>query len=70
VPRRFGYSPRRHRGDRFPRRPGFFAGASHTHFEPRHLNGLHFPRRGSRPTRSSGEVLKTMKTSSSCMIKC
>jgi hypothetical protein len=34
VPRRFGYDPRPHSGDRFPRRPGFSAGASYTHFEP------------------------------------
>jgi hypothetical protein len=38
-PRRFGYNPRPHRGDRFPRRPGFPAGGSFPHFEPRHLDG-------------------------------
>jgi hypothetical protein len=32
VPRRFEYGSHPHRGDHFPRRPGFFAGASHTHF--------------------------------------
>jgi hypothetical protein len=31
-------------------------GGSHTHLEPRHLNGPHFLRRGSRPTGSNGEV--------------
>jgi hypothetical protein len=36
----------------------------------RHLDGPHFPRRGSRPTRPSGEVQRTMKTSSSRMVKC
>jgi hypothetical protein len=36
-PKRFGYGPRPHRGDRFPRRPGFPTGGAHTHFEPRHL---------------------------------
>jgi hypothetical protein len=35
-PRRFGYGPYPHRGDRFPRRPGFPARGSYTHFEPRH----------------------------------
>jgi hypothetical protein len=32
VPRRFGYGPHPHRGDRFPRRPGFPGGGSYTHF--------------------------------------
>jgi hypothetical protein len=54
----------------FSRRPGFSIGASHTHFEPRHLDGPHFPHRGSCPTRSNGEVLKTDKTSSGHTIKC
>jgi hypothetical protein len=49
-PRRFGYDPCPHCGDRFPRRPGFPAGGSFPHFEMRHLDGLHFPHRGSRPT--------------------
>jgi hypothetical protein len=70
VPRRFGYIPHPHRPDRFPRRTSFSAGASHTHFEPRHLDGPHFPHRGSHPTGSSGEVLKTVKMSSSRMVKC
>jgi hypothetical protein len=48
-PRRFGYGPRPRRGDRFPRRPGFPAGESIPHLEPRHLDGPRFPRRGSRP---------------------
>jgi hypothetical protein len=30
----------------FLRRPGFSARASHTHFEPRHLDGPCFPRHG------------------------
>jgi hypothetical protein len=50
VPRRFGYSPRPNHGDRFLRRPGFPAGESYTHFEPRYLDGPHFTRRGSRST--------------------
>jgi hypothetical protein len=69
-PRRFGYDPRPRRGDRFPRRPGFSARGSFTHLEPRHLDGPCFPRRGSRPTQPSGEVQKTVKTSSGRMVKC
>jgi hypothetical protein len=55
-PRCFGYGPRSHRGDRFPRRPGFSVGGSFPHFEPRHLDGPRFPRHGSHPTQPSGEV--------------
>jgi hypothetical protein len=55
-PRRFGSGPRPHRGDRFLCRPDFPAGGSYTHSEPRHLDGLHFLRHGSRPTRPTGEV--------------
>jgi hypothetical protein len=43
---------------------------SYTHIEPRHLDGPHFPRRGSRPTRPNGEVQRTVKTSSGHMVKC
>jgi hypothetical protein len=68
--RRFGYGPRPHRGDRFSRRLVFPAGGSFPHFESRHLDGPRFPRHGSRPTRPSGEVQKTMKTSSGHMVKC
>jgi hypothetical protein len=70
VPRCFGYSPHFHRGDRFLRRPDFPVGGSHTHFEPRHLDGPHFPPRGSCPTQSSDVVQKTAKTSSGRMVKC
>jgi hypothetical protein len=42
MPRHFGYGSRPHCGDRFLRRPDFSAGASHTHFVPRHLDGTHF----------------------------
>jgi hypothetical protein len=66
----FGHGPHPHRGDRFPRRLIFPAGGSHTHFELRHLDCSHFPHYGSHPTRSIGEVLKTVKTSSSRMVKC
>jgi hypothetical protein len=64
VPRHFGYDPRPHRGDRFPIK------RSHTHFESRYLDGTPFPRRGSCPTGSSGEVLKTMKTFFCRMVEC
>jgi hypothetical protein len=70
VPRRFGYGTHAHRGDRFPHRPSFPAGGSHTHFEPRHLDSPYFPRRGSRPTRPNGEVQRTVKTSLGPMVKC
>jgi hypothetical protein len=69
VPRRFGYSSRPHCGDRFPHRPGFPAGGCYTHFELRHLDGPRFPHRGSCPTRSNGEMLKIVKTSSGRMVK-
>jgi hypothetical protein len=69
-PRRFGYGPRPHRGDRFPRSPGFPTGGSFPHFESRHLDGPRFPRHGSRPTWPSGEVQRTVKTSSGRMVKC
>jgi hypothetical protein len=49
---------------------GFSVGGSHTHFEPRHLDGPHFPCHGSHPTGSNGEELKTIKTSSGRKIKC
>jgi hypothetical protein len=69
VSRRFGYGPRRHRGDCFPRRPGFPAVGTHSHFEPRHLNDPRFPRRGSCPTRPNGELKRIVKTSSGRMVK-
>jgi hypothetical protein len=69
-PRHFCYGPRPHRGDRFLRRPGFPAGGFHTPFEPRHLDGPHFPRYSSHPTRSNGDVQKIVKTSSGRMLNC
>jgi hypothetical protein len=39
------------------------------HFEPRHLDGPRFPRRGSRSTRPSGEMQRTVKTFSGRMVK-
>jgi hypothetical protein len=70
VPKHFGYGPRPHCGDRFPRRPGFFAGGSHIHYEPRHLDGPRFPHHGSCYTGSNGEVQRAVKTSYGRMIKC
>jgi hypothetical protein len=69
-PRHFGYGRRPHRDGRFPRRPGFPTGGFHTRFEPRHLDGPRFPRLGSHPTRSNGDVQKIVKTSSGRMVKC
>jgi hypothetical protein len=69
-PRRLGYGPRPHHDDRLPRRPGFRAGGSFPHLEPRHLDSPRFPHRGSRHTRPSGEVQRTVKTSSCRMVKC
>jgi hypothetical protein len=56
VPRRFGYGPCPHRGDHFTCKPSFPAPGSRTHFEPRHLDGLRFPRCGSCPIGPNGEV--------------
>jgi hypothetical protein len=70
VPRRFGYDPCLNCGDRFPRRPSFPARGSRTHFESRHLDGLHFSHHGSRPTRLNGEVQRTVKIFPGRMIKC
>jgi hypothetical protein len=70
VSRRFGYDPRPHRGDHFPRRPGFPARGAHTQFEPRHLDDPYFPHRGSRPTWPNGELERIVKTSSGHMVKC
>jgi hypothetical protein len=69
-PRCFGYDPHPRHGDRFPCRPVFLVGRSYTHFELRHLDGSHFPCCGSRPTRLSGGVQRTVKTSSGRMVKC
>jgi hypothetical protein len=69
-PRRLGYGPRPHRGDHFPRRPSFPTGGSFPHIELRHLDGPCFPPRGSCPSQPSGEVQRTVKTSSGRMVKC
>jgi hypothetical protein len=70
VPRRFGYSPRPHDGNRFLLKPGFPTGGSHTHFDPRHLNGPCFLHHSSCPTGSNGEVQGTVKTFFGHMVKC
>jgi hypothetical protein len=70
VPRFFCYVPHSYRGDCFLRMPHFLAGGSYTHFRSRHLDGPHFPRHGSCPTGLNGEVQRTVKTSSSRMVKC
>jgi hypothetical protein len=70
VPRCFGYGPCPHHGDHFPCRSSFAAAGSYIHFEPRHLDGPHFSRRGTCPTSSNGDVLKTINTSSCPMVKC
>jgi hypothetical protein len=68
-PRRFGYDTRPHRDDRVPRRPDFPVGGPFPHFELRHLDGPRFPRRGLCSTRPSGEVQRTVNTSSGRMVK-
>jgi hypothetical protein len=70
VPRRFGYDPHSHCGDRPPCRHDFPAGGSYTRFEPRHLDGPCFLHHGSCPTHSNGDVQKIVKTSSGRMVKC
>jgi hypothetical protein len=70
MSKRFGYGPCPHCGDCFPCRLGFPDRVSYTHFELRHLDGPRFPRHGSRPTGSNGEVPKTVKTTSGRLVKC
>jgi hypothetical protein len=67
---RFGVDPLSHRGVRPPHRHGFPARGVYSHFEPSRFDGPGFPRHGSRPTRSNGEVQRIMKTSSGRMVKC
>jgi hypothetical protein len=70
VPRHFSYGPRSHLGNRPPRRHDFPAGGSYSHFDPSRFDGPRFPRHGSRPTCSNGEVQRIVKTSSGRMVKC
>jgi hypothetical protein len=69
-PKRFGYDSRPHHVDRFLRRSGIPAGGSFSHFESRQLDSPRFSHCGSRLTRPSGEVQRTVKASSSHMVKC
>jgi hypothetical protein len=70
VPRRFGYGPGPHRGDRPPCRHGFSSKGAYSHFEPSRFDSTHFSRHGSCPTCSNGEVQRIVNTSSGHMIKC
>jgi hypothetical protein len=70
VPGCFRVDPRSHRGVHPPHRHGFPTRGVYSHFEPSHFDGPRFPHCGSRPTRSNGEVQRTMKTSSGRMVKC
>jgi hypothetical protein len=70
VPKCFNYGPRSHRGDHPLHRHDFPLGGSYTRFEPTHLDDPCFSHHCSRPTRSNGEVQKTMKISSGRMVKC
>jgi hypothetical protein len=70
VPRHFGYGAYPHHGDHFSCSPGFFAGGSLTHLEPRHLHSPCFTHHGSCPTQPNGKVKRNVKTSSGHMVKC
>jgi hypothetical protein len=70
VPGRFDVDSRFHHGVRPPCRHGFPTRGVYSHFEPSRFDGPRFPRRGSRPTRSNGEVQRIVKTSSCHMVKC
>jgi hypothetical protein len=70
VPGCFGVDPRSHRGVCPSRKHGFPIRGVYSHFELSHFDDPRFPRHGSRPTRSNGEVQSIVKTSLSRMIKC
>jgi hypothetical protein len=70
VARHLAYSPRPYHGDHPPCRHGFPTRGAYSHFEPSCFDGPHFLHRGSRPTRSNGEMQRIVKTSSGHMIKC
>jgi hypothetical protein len=70
VPGRFGDDPLFHRGVRPPHRHGFSARGVYSYFELSRFDGPLFPRHGSRPTCSNGEVQRIVKTSSGHMVKC
>jgi hypothetical protein len=66
----FGVDPHSHHGVRPPCRHGFLTRGVYSHFESSCFDGPHFPRRGSHPTHSNGEVQRLVKTSSGHMAKC
>jgi hypothetical protein len=70
VPRLFGVDSHLNCGVRPPRRHGFVARDVYSHLESSHFDGPHFPRHGSHPTHSKGEVQKTMNTSLGHKVKC
>jgi hypothetical protein len=66
----FGVDPHSHHGVHPPRRHGFPTRGVYSHFESSCFDGPRFPRRGSHPTHSNGEVQRLVKTSSGHMAKC
>jgi hypothetical protein len=69
-PGRFGVDPLCYRGVRPLCRHSFPTRCVYSHFEPRHFDGPCFPRCGSCPIRSNGEVQRIVKKSLGCMDKC
>jgi hypothetical protein len=70
VPRRFGVDSHPHHGVPPLCRHGFSARDVYSHLESSRFDDPRFLCHGSRPTRSKGEVQKTVKTSSGHMVKC
>jgi hypothetical protein len=56
VPGRIGVNLRFHHGVRPLRRHGFPSRGAYSHFELSRFDGPRFPHRGSRPTRSNGDI--------------
>jgi hypothetical protein len=70
VPGCFGVDPHSHRGVCPSCRHGYSARGVYSHLELSRFDGPRFPRRGSRPTHSNGDVQKIVKTSLGRMVKC
>jgi hypothetical protein len=70
VPGRFDVDTHSHCGVRPPRRCDFLTRGVYSHFKSSRFDGPHFPHRGSRPTRSNGELQRVVKTSSGRIVKC
>jgi hypothetical protein len=70
VSRRFGVDPCSHHGVSPPRRHDFSTRGLYSHLESSRFDNPRFFCHGSRPTRSNGEVQRTVKTSSGRMVKC